>query len=72
MKNYFQAFLRISLNRFIIQGPRIFYFKGLGMRNLDYEIAVCQKIHNYNVHFVFLKQTLFKKIYSNYLYIFYY
>ena len=46
MKNYIQAFLWISLDRIIVQAPSISHFKGLGMRNLEYEIVICQKIHN--------------------------
>ena len=30
----------------IVRSPSIPHFKGLDMRNLQYEIRVCQKIHN--------------------------
>ena len=43
MKNYLQAFLWIFLDRIIVQVPCICRFNGLGMRNLEYEIRICQK-----------------------------
>ena len=46
MKSYFPASLWITLDRIIILTPSIHHFKGLGMRNLQYEIRICQKIHN--------------------------
>ena len=45
MKPYFPAFLWIFLDRIIVQAPSICHFKGLGMRNLEYEIRICQKTH---------------------------
>ena len=45
MKGYFQAILWISLDQIIVQAPFIPHFKGLVMRNLEYEIRICQKIH---------------------------
>ena len=30
----------------MIQAPSIPHFKGLGMRNLQYEMRICQKNHN--------------------------
>ena len=30
----------------MVQTPNIPYFKGLDMRNLQYEIRICQKSHN--------------------------
>ena len=30
----------------MVQTPSIPYFKGLDMRNLQYEIRICQKSHN--------------------------
>ena len=45
-KTYFPAYLRISLNRIIVPAPSIPHFKGLGMRNLQYEISIYQKINN--------------------------
>ena len=45
MKHYFQAILWISLDQIIVQAPIIPHFKGLVMRNLEYEIRICQKIH---------------------------
>ena len=30
----------------MIQSPSIPHFKGLGMRNLQYEMIICQKTHN--------------------------
>ena len=46
MKRYFQAILWISLDQIIVQAPIIPHFKGLVMRNLEYVIRICQKIHN--------------------------
>ena len=38
---------QISLGRIIVLATTtIPHFKGLGMRNLQYEIRICQKIHN--------------------------
>jgi hypothetical protein len=45
MKHYFQAILRIFLDQIIVQAPIIPPFKGLVMRNLDYEIRIYQTIH---------------------------
>ena len=55
MKSYFSAFLWISLDmiihghrcpRIIVEALSISHFKGLDMRNLQYEIRICQKHHN--------------------------
>ena len=46
MKSHFPAFLWISLKKNLLLAPSIPHFKGLGMANLQYEIKVCQKIHN--------------------------
>ena len=46
IKSYFPALLWISLDKNIVLAPSIPHFKGLDMRNLQYEIRVCQKIHN--------------------------
>ena len=43
---YFQAFLWIHQWKTEIQRPRISHFKAFGMRNLQYEIETCHKIHN--------------------------
>ena len=45
MKKYFPALSQISLERIIVQAPTIPHFKGLVMRNLQYEIRICQKQH---------------------------
>ena len=45
MKGYFPAISWISFDKIIVQTPSISHFKGLGMRNLEYQIAICQKIH---------------------------
>ena len=37
--------LSISLDRIIVLAPSIAPFKGLGMRNLQYWIRICQKTH---------------------------
>ena len=41
MKCYFEAIL----DQIIVQAPIIPHFKGLAMRNLEFEIRICQKIH---------------------------
>ena len=46
MKSYLPAFLWISWDRIMIQAPSIPHFKDLSMRNLQYELGICQKIHN--------------------------
>ena len=43
-KSYLPAFLWMSLDRTIVQAPRIPHFKSLGMRNLQYEISIYQKL----------------------------
>jgi hypothetical protein len=49
----------------MVQTPSIPYFKGLDMRNLQYEIRICQKIHNNVTMTVYvmvrflMKQTLY-------------
>ena len=45
MKKYFPALSQISLKIIVVQAPTIPHFKGLGMRNLQYEIRICQKQH---------------------------
>ena len=52
----------------IVQAPTIPHFKGLGMRNLQYEIKFCKKQHTKvamntyaKVVTVFLKQSLDEK-----------
>ena len=65
MKCYFSAILWISFDQIIVQAPSIPHFKGLGMRNLEYEIRVRQKTHTKVTMAMsmlwqfFLKQTLF-------------
>ena len=57
----------ISSDKIIVPAPSIPHFKGLGMRNLQYEIRICQKSHNtvtitVNIKCVvrfFIKQTYF-------------
>ena len=46
MKCYFPAFLRIFFDRIMVTAPSIPHFKGLGMRNLLYEISIYQKSNN--------------------------
>ena len=46
MKKYLPSLSQISLKIIIVQAPTIPHFKGLGMRNLQYEIRICQKSHN--------------------------
>ena len=46
MKPHIKAYLLISLDRIIVLAPIIPRFKGLGMRNLQYWIRICQKSHN--------------------------
>ena len=46
MKSYLPAFLWISWDIIMIQAPSIPHFKDFGMRNLQYEMRICQKIHN--------------------------
>ena len=43
---HIKAYLSISLNRIIVLAPSIPHFKGIGMRNLQYLIGICQKSHN--------------------------
>ena len=43
MKSYFPAFLGKSLDRIIVQAPTTTHFKGLDLRNLQYEIKICKK-----------------------------
>ena len=45
MKKYFPALSQISLKIIVVQAPTIPHFKGLDMRNLQYEIRVCPKQH---------------------------
>ena len=45
--------------------PSIHHFKGLGMRNLRYEIRICQKIHNkasQDVHLKFVRNFMNKTL----------
>jgi hypothetical protein len=46
MKSYFLAFLSIFLGRIIVRAPTIPHFQGLGMKNLQFEISIYQKINN--------------------------
>ena len=46
MKSYFPAFLWISLDRIIVQASNTPHFKGFDMRNLQYDIRICQKTHH--------------------------
>ena len=66
MKKCLPSLSQISLKIIIVQAPTIPHFKGLSMRNLQYEIRICQKQHTKvamstyaNVVTVFLKQSLF-------------
>jgi hypothetical protein len=34
------------LDRIIVRAPSIPHIEGLGMRNLQYELRICQKINN--------------------------
>ena len=38
--------LWIFLDNIIVWAPSILHFKGLGMRNLQYEMRICHKSHN--------------------------
>ena len=38
--------LWIFLDDTIVWAPSILHFKGLGMRNLQYEMRICKKSHN--------------------------
>ena len=65
MKKYLPLLSQISFKKNIVQVPTIPHFKGLSMRNLQYEIRICQKQHTKvamstyaNVVTVFLKQSL--------------
>ena len=66
IKRYDHYHKYMSLKKIIIvQVPTIPHFKGLSMRNLQYEIRICQKQHTKvamstyaNVVTVFLKQSL--------------
>ena len=42
-----KAYLSISLEKIIVLAPSIPHFKGLGMRNLQYEIRICPKTHRH-------------------------
>ena len=37
---------RIFLDNVIVWAPSVLHFKGLGIRNLQYEMSICQKSHN--------------------------
>ena len=43
---FFPALLWVSLDRIIVWAPSIPHFKDLGMRNLQYEMRICQKSHD--------------------------
>ena len=66
MKKYFPSLLQISLKIIIVQAPTIPHFKGLGMRNLPYEMRICQKIIIISLKdslcmvFIFIDQMLFQ------------
>ena len=45
-KSYFLSFLWIFLDRIIVTAPSIPHFKGLGTRNLLYELSIYEKINN--------------------------
>ena len=56
----------------IVQAPIIPHFKGLVMRNLEYVIRICQKIHNkvtitMSMLPIFFNQTLYEKNYLDFL-----
>ena len=38
--------LRIFLDNIVLWAPSILHFKGLGIRNLQNEMKICQKSHN--------------------------
>jgi hypothetical protein len=56
----------MPLDRIIVLAPSIPHFKGLGMRNLQHEIRICQKSHNTATNqnyilcavLIFMNQTL--------------
>ena len=46
MKSYLPTFLLITFDRIIVWASSIPDFKGLGMRNLQYETSIYQNINN--------------------------
>ena len=66
---HIKAYLSISLDSSIVLAPSKPHFKGFSMRNLQYEIRICQKSHNtvtitvyvWTVVRILMKQTLYKK-----------
>ena len=62
-KAIFHHFLWVSLDRIIVPAPSISHFKVLGMKNLQYEMRICQKVHsshnnNLKLRWNLLHQTL--------------
>ena len=47
--------LSIFLDNIIVWAPNILYFEGLGMRNLQCEMKICQKSHNKVTKTVYVK-----------------
>ena len=45
IESQFPAFSTIFLDRVIVEAPCTAHLKGLDMRNLQYEIRICQKHH---------------------------
>ena len=64
---FFSVVFTISFDQIIAQAPGLPHFKGLGMRNLEYEIRICQKIHTKvtitmsMLSSFFFNQTLYEK-----------
>ena len=46
INSYFPSLSCIPFVRIVVKAHSIPHFKGLGMRNLEYEIRICQKIYN--------------------------
>ena len=77
---HIKTYLSISLDMIIVLAPNLPCFKGLGMRNLQYWIRICQKSHNkvtnrnyiLSVVRIFMKQTLsYIVVKSNFSFVFF-
>ena len=60
---------RIFLDDVIVWAPSVLHFKGLGIRNLQYEMSVCQKSHNKvtKTVYVWFKFLLIRRYYSKFV-----
>ena len=62
MKKYLPSLSQISLKIIIVQAPTIPHFKGLSLRNLQYEIKICPKQHTKVAMSTYAKDvTIFSK-----------